>query len=704
MNMSGPESPQEMRLESWKEIGAYLHRNVVTARRWEKEEGLPVHRHSHKSRSSVYAYPSEIDQWRASRRVPAELEVAPLWRTLFAPRSLALAVMTLVCLTTVGSGVRSASAQQLTPRLLCTQCGDYEANISPDGRWLVFSDYTTGDLVLRDLVKGQSKRLMAKTGSFKDSPAIAEEPVLSPDLRQVAYLWTMADRNQLRVIANEPSGTSRVLLEGASDDITFPVAWSSDGKSVLTGLEKKPDRATQFAWVSAARGAVKIVKSLHWRYTNGVNTTDPKVSPDGRFIAYAARAADPSQSPPVASDPKDTHIYVLAADGSTETELIKTAGQNVSPLWTPDGKHILFISDRTGRNAVWSVAVENGKAAGAPILVNSNLGDGYPWPIAVTRNGSYDYVLDREGLEQITIASIDGSGRKTAGKDRIESFVGLRPAWSPDGKSLAFKRHHLGNPNAYDLVVHSVETGDERTYPTSLGFTGFWTPGWYSDGKAILTGLGGSQPAKPGYYRVDIASGEWKQITAAERAPMAISADDKTHVDIRPDAIVAIDVAAGTEKKILPVDPDIRWIALALSPDGRTLAIWRTDMRARKTSLATIGMDGSNYRELYNPKFSNSNPGRFAQLAWTRDGQTILFDRPREVDAKNPASWTTRPHQIMRIPAQGGTPGPTGIETEGTLVNMDISPDGSRIAYSSFSAAQRIHELWSLGNVLSALH
>src|SRR5512146_3181238 len=87
----------EARLESWKEIGAYLQRNAVTARRWEKEEGLPVHRHSHKSRASVYAYPSEIDAWRASRR--AVPEPPPLWKTLLAPpRSLAFGVTMALCL------------------------------------------------------------------------------------------------------------------------------------------------------------------------------------------------------------------------------------------------------------------------------------------------------------------------------------------------------------------------------------------------------------------------------------------------------------------------------------------------------------------------------------------------------------------------------------------------------------------------------
>jgi TolB-like protein/cytochrome c-type biogenesis protein CcmH/NrfG len=54
------------RLDSWKEIAAYANRGVRTVRRWEREEGLPVHRHVHRKLGSVYAYKSEIDAWRQS--------------------------------------------------------------------------------------------------------------------------------------------------------------------------------------------------------------------------------------------------------------------------------------------------------------------------------------------------------------------------------------------------------------------------------------------------------------------------------------------------------------------------------------------------------------------------------------------------------------------------------------------------------------
>jgi TolB-like protein len=54
-------------LESWKAIASYLHREVRTVQRWERDEGLPVHRHEHKKQATVYAYQHEIDDWRANR-------------------------------------------------------------------------------------------------------------------------------------------------------------------------------------------------------------------------------------------------------------------------------------------------------------------------------------------------------------------------------------------------------------------------------------------------------------------------------------------------------------------------------------------------------------------------------------------------------------------------------------------------------------
>jgi tetratricopeptide (TPR) repeat protein len=73
---TSPDAPPDRqaaddRLDSWKEIAAYLRRDVSTVQRWEKHEGLPVRRHLHRKIGSVYAYRFEIDEWCSLRAAPA---------------------------------------------------------------------------------------------------------------------------------------------------------------------------------------------------------------------------------------------------------------------------------------------------------------------------------------------------------------------------------------------------------------------------------------------------------------------------------------------------------------------------------------------------------------------------------------------------------------------------------------------------------
>jgi TolB-like protein len=97
-----PRRPSEGpdRLESWKEIAAYLGREVRTVQGWEKNEGLPIHRHQHARQGSVYAFKGELDAWRAARAAvseppqapPAPEEVKPAPRRWLVPAVLAAAV------------------------------------------------------------------------------------------------------------------------------------------------------------------------------------------------------------------------------------------------------------------------------------------------------------------------------------------------------------------------------------------------------------------------------------------------------------------------------------------------------------------------------------------------------------------------------------------------------------------------------------
>ncbi|HTS81144.1 MAG TPA: DNA-binding protein, partial [Myxococcaceae bacterium] len=72
---AGERTPSD-RLDSWKEIAAYLRRDVTTVQRWEKRESMPVHRHQHDRAGSVYAFRAELDAWARSRRSTLDVEEA----------------------------------------------------------------------------------------------------------------------------------------------------------------------------------------------------------------------------------------------------------------------------------------------------------------------------------------------------------------------------------------------------------------------------------------------------------------------------------------------------------------------------------------------------------------------------------------------------------------------------------------------------
>lgn len=71
------ETPPRLRLDSWKEIAAYLRKDIRTVQLWEKKEGLPVHRHTHTARATVFAYASELDAWLADRQQKSATSSTP---------------------------------------------------------------------------------------------------------------------------------------------------------------------------------------------------------------------------------------------------------------------------------------------------------------------------------------------------------------------------------------------------------------------------------------------------------------------------------------------------------------------------------------------------------------------------------------------------------------------------------------------------
>jgi TolB-like protein/Flp pilus assembly protein TadD len=177
------------RLESWKEIAAYLGRDVTTVRRWEKREGLPVRRLHHSKLGSVFAYTAELDAWR-DERAPTAASDDPDARQVsevvqpgaYARRAAALVALALALaaglfwLVRGRSSIQPASANGGIRSLAVLPLQNFSGNPEQD----YLSDGMTEALIAR-LSAIHSLRVISRTsamqfkGTRKSVPAIGKE-------------------------------------------------------------------------------------------------------------------------------------------------------------------------------------------------------------------------------------------------------------------------------------------------------------------------------------------------------------------------------------------------------------------------------------------------------------------------------------------------------------------------------------------------
>ena len=607
-------------------------------------------------------------------------------------------------LATLAPPKQTATADQ---HMICEECGDADIDFSSDGRWMVATDWSSGDLEIRETSTGNlARKLMLKPGDFKTSKADAENPVFSKDGRQIAYFWCTnekPDHIQIRIVANEPGAKPRIVMEKPEYKTYWPLDWTKDGKRLLVALVK-PDRTWEIAWVSVANGAVQPIKSMGWRFYGA--GTRPRLSQDEKFILYSVLAVNPSKIPPEAAYSRDVHVYVLSVDGSTENEIVKGSNINDGPVWAPDGTHVLFASNRRGTSFdLWSVPVQAGKAAGELRLVQEEVGR--MQTIGSSRS-SYFFHNIRKGGQDVFISAIKQDGT-AAPPRRLTDYLGANvgASWSPDGKSIAFKRRRPDGSNLWDVTILSLITGEEQKYTS--GSPAFGRGLWFHDSASMMV-MG--QAFGPGLFRLDLRTKETTPLPKdlSDAAMMnVLSPDDTWYVGINPDnmhpvadgrtsprQIVGVNLTTGERKVAFNAAAGEGIYGFAVSPDNHTLAIVagvNNDCR-----LFTIGLDGSSEHELY--RFKLTYWGWAQVVTWTHDGRSIYFGLEGEAGTAE-----ARVNHIMRIPASGGDPEPVGVSIRANAIRLPqfigLSPDDSQILYSTDEA--NVDQVWALDNVQAAL-
>lgn len=179
------------------------------------------------------------------------------------------------------------------------------------------------------------------------------------------------------------------------------------------------------------------------------NDVDPVWSPDGNKLAFAS------------SRDGDNEIYVVNADGTGLTKLTNNAFDDREPDWSPNGDYLIFRTNRTGNDEIFKMTAAGGLATN---LTNNSLADQAPdwspdgseitWQRLISGTNTDVFRMNSDGQGQFNLTS--------------NAAVDSQPAWSPDGNTIAFQTSRDGNLEIYTVARISPPATPAVTPPTPI--------------------------------------------------------------------------------------------------------------------------------------------------------------------------------------------------------------------------------------------
>lgn len=579
------------------------------------------------------------------------------------------------------------------------------SNPSADGRFFAASSTTSGDAVIVDLATGTARPLGVDRLPPSDGRGYASITVLSPDATMVAVNWWQDDHGALRIVRADGSGLRTLVDPGDQGDAT-PYQWSRDGSMILAALVD-PAGVTTIALVATSDGAVRPIRQL----PGWVNELPQQMSlsPDGRYIAYDY---------PEGSTAIDRDVFVLDAHTGEQWPLVASPGHDVSPLWSPDGREIVFVSDRNRSLSAWAVAMERGRPQGPPRLVKDDLGR--VRPRGFTDAGALHLDLT-SGQPEVFVARLDAPEAAATPLSPRLAFGNFYPVWSPDGRLLVYASERNDRSNR-ELWLFDTTSGVESRVVTDEQIAR--PVGWSPDGSRLLVaganngrlsivdrGSGetrlveGCGP-RARWLRDGIACESQRQVQLRDATTggltraldfggaglvgFGLAHDGRTVIAGRDDGRVVLhDLHSGAMREWL--DPGLTGLARHAQAPHSTVVAYLADRREADGEVRTLmlwsGAGGP--RELLRLR----PPEAIAFEGWTSDGTSLLVTRWTV-----PPGGTDAPIQrtLWRVPASGDPPTSTGLAMEG-LRDITIHPDGRQIA---FNAGWKEYESWVLEQVL----
>lgn len=531
------ETAADDRLDSWKDIAAYLKRDVTTAQRWEKREGMPVRRHVHDKLGSVYAFRSELDAWVRGRHPtptsdedgheprgePIASGTSPV---IPPPRRRSFVVWMAVAAAFLGTAVATwwvldrrdyfwrdplAAAQFQS----VTDFGGSEraAVVSRDGRFVAFLSDRDGrtDVWLTQIGAGRFYNLTGGRAPELVNPSVRMLG-FSPDGTLVTF-WTRSNDRDISIWAVPTlGGQPRPYLERVAE-----LAWSGDGSRLVYHTAEPGD--PMFVKEPGATGQGTRI----FLAPEGLHAHFPTWSPDADFIYFVQGSLPDAMdiwrirpnggtaeritnhnanvSYPVFLDQRTLMYLATDADGSGPWLHSMDIDRRVPHrLGTGVGRYTSLAASADGGGLVATLANPNGTLWRLAVDVET---PSQPMPIALTTGRGFSprlgpgYLLyaSSKGRTDALWKVVDGAASELWSAPDARIIGG--PEISPDGQRIAFSVQRGQRTLLYAM---NADATDVRVVTDSLELRG--SPAWTRDGQSITSAA--NVDGRPHLFRISL--------------------------------------------------------------------------------------------------------------------------------------------------------------------------------------------------------
>ncbi len=658
------DKPPVDRLDSWKEIAAYLNRDVATVQRWEKREGMPVHRHVHNKLGSVYASRAELDAWTRSRSlrpsvesgssdaspsppVPPQLAIStPLIRRKFVLPLAAAAALAIV------SGLRLQKSEYFwrSPignarfQSITDHVGEEEAAaVSRDGQFVAFLADWDGQM---DVWVSQ-----VASGQFHNLTRGAAPELVNPSLRALGFspdgsLITFWSRKKEGSGGGDISvwaaptlgGQPRPYLEGVAE-----FDWSQDGSRLVyhTPGPGDPMFVSDGGLRQEARSIFAAPAGLHCHFQVW--------APDGTFIYFVQ-----------GSLPDKLDIWRIRPAGGTPERITSHNSRVIYPVFL-DRRTLMYLASEADGSGPWLYSIDTERriphrltfgldrftslavsADGHRLVLTRASPTRTLWRsriagslaevssaarINLTTSTGSSPRLAPNSLLYVSATSTSESIWKLAGAASTELWTGQGaqviggPALSPDGRNIAFSVRKCGQSLLY---VMQADGTNARIVADSLNLEG--VPSWSPDGKSIA--IAADDHGIPHLFRVPVGGGSPAVLVQEYSVDPAWAPDGRFIVYSGPDIGTTFSLKAVTPEGIAYPMPSLKMTRgarhLVFLPGGKSLVILRGEIQHKNLWLIDLETGAERQLTNFSPDFD------IRDFDISPDGREVILERVQD--------------------------------------------------------------------------